>query len=80
MLEKWPNCKENHILFSNRWAKKTDADKVAHQSRIIELAWRTSPKTATDTALRMMRMLLGHRLKGTTKDQGRNKEELVDSE
>ena len=32
-LEKSPNCKGNHIAFSNRCAKKTEAAKAARQSK-----------------------------------------------
>ena len=70
MLEKCPNCKGNHIAFSNRCAKKTEAAKAARQCRGTGPAGRASANTATGVASGKNRVMLGHRPKGMAKGWG----------
>jgi len=76
-LEMCPKSKGKLIEFSNRCAKKTEATKVAPQSRGIGLSGRVSANAASDVALVTNRVVLRHRPKGTTKEGERSEEELV---
>jgi len=62
-LEMFPNCKGNHITFSSRCVKKTDATEAELQSRKIGLAGRGSTSAARDmaTAMGANRVALGPR-------------------
>jgi len=79
-LEKCPNCKRNHIGFSNRCAKETEAAKAARQSRGIRPAVHASANAAAGVASGTNRVTLGHRHKRTAKEEGRSEAELVDVE
>ena len=76
MLEKYPNCKENHVGFSSRCVKKTKAVKAAQQSRKIGLAGRVSTMAARDmaTATGSNRVRLRPRPKMIVKGGGDEKE------
>jgi len=79
-LDKFPNCQGNHIAFSNRCGKKTEAAKVARLSRALGSAGRASENAATGVASGTNRMMLGHRPKGSAKEGGESGAELVDAE
>ena len=79
-LEKCPNCNGNHIVFSNRCTKKTEAAKAARQIRGIDPAGRASANAATDVASGTNRVMLGHRPEGTATEGGGSGAELVDEE
>jgi hypothetical protein len=70
MLEMCPNCKSNHIAFSNRCAKRTEAAKVAGQSRETGSAGRAAANAATGVASGTNTATLGHRPKGTATGGG----------
>ena len=63
-LEKCPNCKGNHIAFSSRCAKKSEAARAARRSRKTGSAGRASTSEATHTATGTNRVVLGHRPRG----------------
>ena len=80
-LEKCPNCKGNHITFSSRCVKKTEATEAAQQSRKIGLAGRASTSTARDmaTATGANSVALGPRPHGVLEGGGDgDEEELAD--
>jgi hypothetical protein len=76
-LEKCPNCKGNHIAFSSRCVKKTEATEAARQSRTIGLAGRASTSAARDmaTATGANRVALGPRPQGVAEGGGDGDEE-----
>jgi hypothetical protein len=63
-LEKCPNCRGNHIAFSSRCAKKTEAARAARQSRKTGTAGRVPTNEATHTAKGTNRVVLGSRPRG----------------
>jgi hypothetical protein len=66
-MEKCPNFKGNHITFSNRCAKKTEAARAARQSRKTELKGHTSMREVTGAS----RVALGSRqARGIRDDDG----------
>jgi len=73
-MEKCPNCKENHIAFRNRCAKKTEAARAARQSRKTGLAGHASVRELTGANS----VELGTRqVRGTRDDDG---EPMADEE
>jgi len=60
-LEKWPNCKENHIVCSSRCGKKSEATKAARQSRKTGTAGQAPTSEAMHMATRTNRVVLGRR-------------------
>jgi hypothetical protein len=79
-LEKCPNCKGNHIAFSSRCAKKTEAAKAARQSRKTGLAGRAPKGEAMNVATGTNRVVLGLRPRGAAADGGSEEEEMADVE
>jgi len=79
-LEKCPNCRGNHIAFSNRCAKKTEAARAARQSRKIGQAGQASTNAATDVASRPSRVTLGPRPRGTAAEGGGSEADMTDVE
>jgi len=75
-LEKSPNCKGNHIAFSSRCVKKTEAAEAARQNRKIGLAGRASKSAAWDreTAPGSNRVVGGPRHKGVAQGGGDEEE------
>jgi hypothetical protein len=66
-MEKCPNCKGNHIAFSKRCAKKTEAASAARQSRKTGLAGQASMREVTGAN----RVALGTRqARGIGDDEG----------
>jgi len=78
-LEKCLNCKGNHIAFSSRCVKKTEAAEAAQQSRNILLAGLESKRAARDraTATGPNRVVLGPRPKGVAEGGG-DEQEIAD--
>jgi hypothetical protein len=73
-MEKCPNCKGNHIAFSNRCAKKTEAARAARQSRKTGLEGHASMREVTGAN----RVALGTRqARGIRDDEG---EPMADEE
>jgi len=73
-LEKCHNCKGNHIAFSNRWAKTTEAAWAVWQSRKTELTDQASPRGVTGAN----RVAMGTRqARGISDDEG---EPMADKE
>ena len=77
-LEKCPNCKGNHIAFSNRSVKKAEAARAARRRRQLGQAGRASRNAATDLASGTNRVALGPRAKGTTAKVGGSEAEMAD--
>jgi hypothetical protein len=78
-LEKCPNCKRNHIAFSSRCAKKSEAAKAARQSRKRGTAGRAPTSDAMHTAIGTNRVVLGRRpTGGAAADRGSEEEEMAD--
>jgi len=79
-LEKCPNCKGNHIAFSSRCVKKTEATEAARQSRKIGLAGRVSTSAARDMAMATgsNRVTLGPRPQGVAEGGGDGDEEEME--
>ena len=78
-LEKCPNCKGNHIAFSSRCAKKSEATKAARQSRMTGTAGRAPTSDAMHTATGTNRVVLGRRPRGgAAADGGGEEEEMAD--
>jgi len=77
-LEKYTNCKGNHIVFRIRCAKKTEDAMAARQSLAVELARRSSANAnaASDVASGTNRVVLGHRPRGIVTYGGRSEAEL----
>jgi len=63
-LEKCPNCKRNHIVFSSRCSKKKEAPQAVWQSRKIELVGQGSTWAVRDMATCSDRVVLGPRPEG----------------
>jgi hypothetical protein len=83
MLEKCPNCKGNHIAFSSRCAKKSEAARAARQCRRMGTAGPAPASKATHTATVTNRVVLGHRPRGGgAADGGRaeGEREMADAE
>jgi hypothetical protein len=59
-LEKYTDCKRNHIVFSNRCAQKTEALKVVRQSWGIWRAGWASMNAATGVESGINRVTLGY--------------------
>ena len=76
-LEKCLNCKGNHIAFSSRCMKQTEATEAAWQSRKIGLAGRASMSAARDkaTATSANRVALDPRPQGVAEGGGGGDEE-----
>jgi len=82
-LERCPNCKGNHIAFSSRCAKKSEAARAARQSRKTGTAGRAPASKATHTATGTNRVVLGHRPRGGGAADGGRAEgegEMADAE
>jgi len=78
-LEKYPNCKVNHIAFSSRWAKKSEAAKAARQRTTTGTAGRAPTSDALHTATGINRGVLGLRPRGgAAADRGGEEEEMTD--
>jgi hypothetical protein len=78
-LEKCPNCKGNHIAFSSRCAKKSEAAKAARQRRKTGTAGRAPTSDAMHTATGTNRVVLGRRPRGgAAADGGSEEEEMAD--
>jgi len=75
MLEKCPNCKGNHIAFSSRCTKKSEATKARRQSRKTGTAGRGPVGKAMHTATGTNRVVLGRRPKGGAAAGGGSEEE-----
>jgi hypothetical protein len=80
ILEKCPNCKHNHIGFSNRCAKSAEAANTAWQSRGMRPVEWASANAATGVALGSNRVMLRHKPKGTGNAAGGSGAELVVAE
>ena len=78
-LEKCPNCRGNHIAFSSRCAKKTEAAWAARQSRQTGTAGWVPINEATHTATGTNRVVLGSRPRGGGAAGG-GREEKADAE
>jgi len=78
-LEKCPNCRGNHIAFSSRGAKKTEAARAARQSRKTGTAGRVPTNEATHTATETNSVVLGSRPRGGGAADG-GREEKADAE
>jgi len=74
-LEKCPNCKGNHIAFSSRYAKKSEAARGAWQSRQSGTAGRDPTSDALHTATGMNSVVLGRRTRGGAAAEGGSEEE-----
>jgi hypothetical protein len=79
-LEKCPNCKGNHIAFSSRCAKKSEATKAARQSRKTGTAGRAPASEAMHTATGTNRVVLGRRPRGGAAAGGGGEEEEMADE
>jgi len=79
-LEKCPNCKGNHIVFSNRCAKKTEAARAARHSRKIGQAGQAPTGATTGVVSGTNRVALGPRPKGTAAEGGVSEGEMADVE
>jgi len=79
-LENCPNCKGNHIAFSRRCAKKSEAAKAARQSRKTRTAGRAPAGKARHTATGTNRVVLGHRPRGGAAAGGGSEEEEMADE
>jgi hypothetical protein len=77
--EKCPNCKGNHIAFSSRCVKKTEAAKAARESRRMGPSGRTAVSAAKEMATGTNRVVLGDRLKAAAEGGG-SEEEMADVE
>jgi phage FluMu protein Com len=78
-LEKCPNCKENHIMFSSKSAKKSEAATAPRQSRKTETAGRAPTSDAMYMAMGTHRVVLGCRPRGgAAADGGSEEEERAD--
>jgi hypothetical protein len=78
-LEKCPNCKGNHIAFSSRCAKKSEAAKAAQQIRKTGPAGQAPMREATLTEMGANRVVLGRRPRGgAAADGGSEEEEMAD--
>jgi len=77
MLEKCPNCKGNHIAFSGRCVKKTEATEVARQIRKVRLGGQASMSAARDMAMATgaNSVALGPRPQGVAEGGGDGDEE-----
>jgi len=74
-VEKCPNCEGNHIAFSSRCAKKSEAAKAARQSRKTGTAGRAPTSEAIHTATGTNRVALGRRPRGRTAAEGGTEED-----
>jgi hypothetical protein len=79
-LEKCPNCKGNHIAFSNRCAKKTEAARAARQSRKIGQAGQAPTGATTGVVSGTNRVALGPRPKAAAAEGGGSEAEMADVE
>ena len=79
-LEKCPNCKGNHIAFSNRCAKKAKAARAPWQSRRIGQAGQAPTGTTTGVVSGTNRVALGRRPKGTAAEGGGSEADMADVE
>jgi len=79
-LEKCPNSKGNHMALSSRCVKKTEAAKVARQSRKMGLAGHVPMGEAMNIAMGTNRVVLGLRSKGAAAAGGSEEEEMADVE
>jgi hypothetical protein len=80
-LEKCPNCKGNHIAFSSRCAKNSEAARAARQRRKTGTAGRAPKSQSTHTATGTKRVVLGHRPRGVAAAGCRKTErEMADAE
>jgi hypothetical protein len=79
-LEKCPNCKRNHIAFSNRCAKKTEAARAARHSRNIGQAGQAPTGATTGVESRTDRVGLGQRPTATAAEHGGSEAEMADVE
>jgi len=78
--EKSPSAKGNHIVFSSRCAKKSEAASAARQSRMMGTLERAPTSQATQTATGTNSMLDGHRPRGgEAADGGRAEGEMADA-
>ena len=74
-LEKCPNCKGNHIAFSSRCMKKSEAAKAARQSRKTGTAGRAPTSDAMHTATGTNIVVLGRRPRGGVAAEGGSEEQ-----
>jgi len=79
-LEKCPNCKRNHIAFSNRCTIKAEAARAVRQSRKMGQSVRAFTNAATDVASGTKREVLGPRPKGAAAEGGGSEAEMADVE
>jgi len=80
-LETCPNCKGNHIVFSTRCAKKSEAAQAALQSRKTGTAGRAPTRDVMLTAIGTNRVVLGRRPRGAAAAEGGSEEgEMTDVE
>ena len=73
-LEKCPNCKGNHIGFSSRCEKKSEATEAARRSRKTGTSGLASMSDAAHMATGTNRVVLGHRPRGGRAADGGRKE------
>jgi hypothetical protein len=78
-LEKCPNCKGNHIVFSSRCAKRREAAKAVRQSRKTGTAGWAATCDAIHTAMGTKTVVLGRRPRGVpAAEKGSEVEEMTD--
>ena len=76
-LEKCPNCRGNHISFSSRCEKKSEATKVAQQSRNTGTAGLAPMSESIHTAMGTNRVALFRRPRGGAAGGGGSEEEAM---